>query len=114
MTPTIAAVRKAGAVDARYTVVRLRLEIAALFEQWLRLHSPLSADSTLARIRDLQDGELYRSDFAMRIKGRSEYATLLAHRFALAKKRLRFAGAPELCADLFKSPPVSNGQMSLF
>jgi len=101
--------------DAGYTVVRLRLEIASLFEQWLRLHFPLSADRTLARIRDLRDGELYRSDFATRMKARSsKYATLLTHRFSLAKTRLKFAGAPESRADLFKAPTVSNGLMGLF
>ena len=114
MEAVLQAVRDAGAVDAEYTVVRLPLEIAALFEQWLKLHFPLSAARTLARIRDLRDGRLYRSDFATRMKGRGEYASLLARRFQLARKRLEFAGAPTLRADLFRPPTPSQGQMALF
>jgi DNA repair photolyase len=103
-----------GALDVRYSVIRLPLEIAELFEQWLREHYPLKAERVLTLIRDLRDGKLYRSDFAQRMHGTGPIATLLADRFKLARRRANFPGWLALDTHRFRPPKLRGPQMELF
>jgi DNA repair photolyase len=82
------AAAQAGAGRAFYTVLRLPLEVAPLFAHALHTHWPDRAERVLARVRDLHDGALYRSDFATRMKGSGVWSHLLAQRFAKACDRL--------------------------
>ena len=78
----------AGATRAGYVLLRLPLEIAQLFEEWLRLHLPDRAQRVLALVRETRGGQLYDSRFGKRQTGTGPYATMLAQRFRVAIGRL--------------------------
>ena len=84
----LAASAEAGAAHAGYILLRLPLEVAPLFEQWLHVHYPLKAEHVLSRIRDCRDGALNSPKFGERMSGNGEYAGLIAQRFRLAIRRL--------------------------
>lgn len=102
----------AGAQSAAYMMLRLPLEVAPLFEEWLAAHYPQRAAHVLSLIRQSRGGELYDSRFGSRMRGEGPFADLLAQRFAKALKRLgldRRAGFDLDCSAF--CPP--GGQMSL-
>lgn len=106
--------RDAGADVAGYTVVRLPLELKALFEEWLRAHVPNRADRVLSLIRQMRGGGLNDASFGRRTIGQGPYAALIAKRFALASARLgfeqhRFA----LDTTQFRPPPRAGDQLTL-
>ena len=103
----------AGAYSAHYVLLRLPLEIAGLFEQWLREHYPLKADRILARIRDSHGGRDYDSRFGKRMRGSGIYADLIAARFRQTCRRLGLEREVKLNCDQFQ-PPNLSGQLSLF
>ncbi|UMZ12200.1 PA0069 family radical SAM protein [Pseudomonas sp. MPFS] len=78
----------AGAQSAAYMMLRLPLEVAPLFEEWLAAHYPQRAAHILSLIRQSRGGELYDSRFGSRMRGEGPFADLLAQRFAKALKRL--------------------------
>ncbi len=106
----LAAAREAGADSARYVLLRLPLEVAPLFEDWLRHHYPQRAKRILNRIRDCRGGTLNDSEFSQRMRGSGNYAQLIAKRFDIACRHLGYGPPTELRCDLFRRP----GQMSLF
>ncbi|PWC32575.1 PA0069 family radical SAM protein [Azospirillum sp. TSO35-2] len=104
----------AGATGASYILLRLPLEIADLFEEWLRVHAPNRADRVLSLMRQSRDGALYRSGFGTRMKGSGPYAELLRGRFAIACKRLGLGGRHwQLDCSRFRPPPAAGDQLSL-
>ena len=108
------AAAEAGALSARYILVRLPLEIKDLFREWLEHHYPDRADRVLSLIRQTRDGALYRSDFDSRMRGTGTYADLLARRYQVAARRLELdRSLPELDTELFTRPP-NPGQLPLF
>jgi len=84
----LAAARDAGARTAGYVLLRLPLEIAGLFEDWLRGHFPERAEHVLSLVRQSRGGKPYDSRFGTRMRGEGVFADLLAQRFRLARKRL--------------------------
>ncbi|WBV43568.1 PA0069 family radical SAM protein [Pseudoroseomonas cervicalis] len=78
----------AGATRGGYVLLRLPLEIAGLFEDWLREHMPDRADKVLSLVRQTRGGRVYDSDFAQRMSGTGPYAEMLARRFRVAAQRL--------------------------
>jgi DNA repair photolyase len=106
--------RDAGADVARYELLRLPLEVAELFSEWLEQHYPDQAKRVLNRIRDTRDGELYRSDFTSRMTGTGDYAGLIAQRFRLAWKKLGYADPDPLNCQDFVRPALDPRQMQLF
>ncbi|MCB1857952.1 MAG: PA0069 family radical SAM protein [Gammaproteobacteria bacterium] len=107
------AARNAGAVNARYILLRLPREVAGLFSEWLETHVPQQAARILKRIRDTQGGALYRSQFGQRMSGEGPYAEMIAQRFQLARKRLGFREMEVLDCSAFSRPCASGGQLSL-
>ncbi|MBN2701334.1 MAG: PA0069 family radical SAM protein [Methylothermaceae bacterium] len=106
------AAAEAGAVSAAYMLVRLPLEVAELFEEWLHAHFPLQADHVLNRIRDIRGGRANDPRFGHRLRGEGIFADLIAKRFRIAARRFQLdADAPPLTTDLFRGQPV---QMALF
>jgi DNA repair photolyase len=102
----------AGAQSANYMLLRLPLEVAPLFEEWLRAHHPQRAEHVLSLIRQSRGGELHDSRFGARFRGEGPFSELLAQRFALASKRLglnRRRGF-ELDCSQFVAP---GGQLAL-
>ena len=108
------AARDAGASGARSTLLRLPLEVAPMFSDWLEAHAPGQAQRVLSRIRDTRGGKLYDADFAQRMSGSGHYAELLAQRFDKAARRLGYQPATPLDCSQFRKPNADGGQMSLW
>jgi len=107
------AAKEAGAQSAAYMMLRLPLEVAPLFEQWLQDHYPQRASHVLSLIRQSRGGELYDSRFGARMRGEGVFAELLAQRFARAMRRLGFEGREAQALDCSAFCPP-GGQMALF
>lgn len=107
--------RDAGAKAATYISLRLPYEVSQLFQEWLHEHRPDRAARVMARVRDSHGGKDYDPDWGKRMTGEGESAALLAHRFAIATKRLGLdVKVPRLRTDLFAKPVESGDQLSLF
>ncbi len=108
----------AGASAAGYTLLRLPLELKALFADWLAATMPARAARVLNRLRDCRDGSLYVADWGTRMSGSGTYAALLAQRFDLALRRSRLqhlaAGGRALDTTQFRPPPLPGDQLTLF
>jgi DNA repair photolyase len=107
----------AGATRAGYVLLRLPLEIAGLFTEWLEANYPDRAKKVMSLLRSAHNGEDYRSDWKVRGRGDGPYADLIAARFKNAVRRLGLNTAKlNLRTDLFRPPPLTNpgSQMSLF
>jgi DNA repair photolyase len=112
--PILEAAREAGARDAGYVLLRLPLEIKDLFREWLAEEFPNRADRVISLLRSMHGGRDYTPDFGVRQVGRGPYATQIALRFRLAKKRLRLGeDRVALRTDLFLRPGSSGQQLSL-
>jgi DNA repair photolyase len=88
----LATAAQAGATRAGYVLLRLPLEIAPMFEAWLRAHFPDRAARVLALVRETRAGALYQSRFGERQTGTGPYADMLAQRFRMAMSRLKLHG----------------------
>lgn len=111
----LAAAAGAGACDAGYALLRLPLEVAPLFEDWLARHYPDRAHHVLQRIRALRGGKLNDSAFGRRGRGHGVHADLLAQRFTRARRALSLTrGRPLDCTRFAPPPPPPEAQLSLF
>ena len=106
----------AGAATAGYVLVRLPHEVAPLFRDWLQAHLPDRAERVMAAIRQMRGGRDYDATFGARMRGRGQYAELLARRFALAHRRSGFDRRPRepLDCSAFIVPRRSSPQGELF
>ena len=106
---------EAGAKSAGTLLVRLPMEIKALFEEWLRAHVPGRAEHVLSLMRQAHGGKLYNAEWGVRQRGTGPYAELLQMRFrkAAARLGLNLERRP-LDREVFKVPPRTGDQMSLF
>jgi DNA repair photolyase len=111
----LAAARDAGAQAASMIPLRLPLEVAPLFEEWLRVHVPGQARKVLNRVRSFHGGKLYDGGFGRRMRGHGVHADLLQARFARACEALGLARRlPPLRSDLFRVPARAGDQLALF
>ncbi len=107
--------RHAGAETARYILLRLPLEIADLFSEWLDAHAPDRAKRVMGLIRETRGGKTYQSGFGRRMRGTGTYAELLARRFELAVGRLGYdQSLSALDTGRFFRPPAAGDQLDLF
>nr|WP_272213090.1 PA0069 family radical SAM protein [Marinicella sp. W31]MDC2879034.1 PA0069 family radical SAM protein [Marinicella sp. W31] len=107
--------KAAGAREASYILLRLPLEVAPLFKDWLLEHHPERYRHVMSLIRSMRGGKDYDAEFAKRMKGSGPYAWQIARRFELSAKRLGLArrgGA--LREDLFVPPDGAGTQLNLF
>lgn len=117
----LALAAEAGATHAGSLLVRLPLEVAGLFEDWLREHYPERAGRVLSLVRQCRDGRLNDARFASRMRGSGPVADLIAQRFALAARRLGLARHDDqndpqwvLDAGSFRPPRPPGTQLDLF
>ena len=80
----------AGAREAGYVLLRLPLEVAPIFKDWLLRHYPDRYRHVMSLIRSMRDGKDYDSEWGKRMKGSGPYAWQIGRRFELAAKRLGF------------------------
>ncbi len=105
----------AGAAAASMITLRLPLEVAPLFRDWLQTHMPERAARVMARVREMQGGKDYASDFGTRMTGTGIYAEMLQQRFNRVLRAARLSrDLPPLRCDLFRVPPRPGDQLSLF
>ncbi|MEO1225807.1 MAG: PA0069 family radical SAM protein [Pseudomonadota bacterium] len=115
MDAILEAAADAGAVSAGYTMLRLPLEIADLFTEWLREHAPLRADRVMSLVRQTRNGAVYDSRFGERMRGEGPIAELLNRRFNAACRRLGLNGMRfDLDYSRFAVPAATEEQPSLF
>ena len=109
----LAACARAGASEAGYVLLRLPLEIAGLFQEWLGSGFPDRASRVMSLVRGARGGKDYVSRFGERQTGTGPYADQIAARFQVALKRtglnLRHL---TLRTDLFRPP--GGVQLNLF
>ncbi|RVC56490.1 PA0069 family radical SAM protein, partial [Mesorhizobium sp. M4B.F.Ca.ET.088.02.2.1] len=80
--------RAAGAREAGYVVLRLPLEVAPIFKDWLLRHYPDRYRHVMSLIRSMRDGKDYDSEWGKRMKGAGPYAWQIGRRFEITAKRL--------------------------
>jgi DNA repair photolyase len=106
-----------GVGTAGYILVRLPLEIAPLFEEWLATHAPGKAKHVMSLIRQSRHGKAYDARWGERMTGTGPYAEMLRIRFDTACRRLglnRNRRAWRLDASRFRRPPRAGDQLDLF
>ena len=72
------AAAQAGARSAGYTIVRLPLGVAGLFDDWLGKHFPERKDKVLDRIRAMRGGRLNDARFGVRMSGEGNAAIMIS------------------------------------
>lgn len=115
----------AGAREAGYVMLRLPLEVAPLFKDWLLRSYPDRYRHVMSLIRSMRGGKDYDADWNQRMKGVGPYAWQIGRRFEMAAKRLGLnTERRQLRTDLFKGTPkpeakpaakkAPSAQLSLF
>jgi DNA repair photolyase len=111
----VEAAAEAGAICASHIVLRLPLEVSALFREWLAREFPDRAARVMARVRELHGGRDYDPAWGKRMKGEGVLARLIACRVEAARRRHGLdRGWPTLRTDLFRVPPQTGDQLALF
>ncbi len=116
MEDILAAAKDAGAVTAGYTMLRLPLELKALFKEWLETHVPNKVSHVLSLVAQSHGGKLYDSAWSKRMVGYGPYADMLSMRFDRACRRLGFnrRHTEPLDVTLFRPPTRKGDQLALF
>jgi DNA repair photolyase len=111
----LAAAKEAGAAGASWVMLRLPLEVAPLFRDWLAEHYPDRFNRVMGKVREMHGGKDYSPEWGKRMRGEGTYAALVAQRFRLAARRLGLdRPLPPLRTDLFAPPARAGDQLSLF
>jgi DNA repair photolyase len=104
----------AGAREAGYIILRLPLEVAPIFKDWLLRHYPDRYRHVISLIRSMRGGKDYDAEWGKRMKGAGPYAWQIGRRFEIAAKRLELnVEKRRLRTDLFKPPAQSGEQLML-
>jgi DNA repair photolyase len=115
MEAVLEAAAAAGATGAGYVALRLPLEIADLFQEWLATDHPGRASRVMSLVRQMRGGKTYDSDWSQRMKGQGPIADLMSQRFKAARRRYGL-DRPRADLDLtkFRVPPAAGDQIDLF
>ena len=106
--------RAAGAREAGYVVLRLPLEVAPIFKDWLLRHYPDRYRHVMSLIRSMRDGKDYDSEWGKRMKGSGPYAWQIGRRFEITAKRLGLnAERRQLRTDQFVAAANVTEQLML-
>lgn len=104
----------AGAREAGYVLLRLPLEVAPIFKDWLLRHYPDRYRHVMSLIRSMRDGKDYDSEWGKRMKGSGPYAWQIGRRFEIAAKRLGLnAERRSLRTDRFVPAAKATEQLML-
>jgi DNA repair photolyase len=112
----LTAAAQAGATQANHIILRLPLELAGIFHDWLAAHYSDRAERVRSLLRQCRGGRLNDPRFGARMRGSGPIADLIAQRFALAARRLCL-GTPseswDLATDRFVRPGADRRQLTL-
>jgi DNA repair photolyase len=87
MPAILKAAAEAGARQAGYTLVRLPLAVAELFQDWLARHYPDRKGKILQRIRTMRRGRLNEARFGFRMHGAGHHTEMISRLFRSASRR---------------------------
>jgi DNA repair photolyase len=111
----LAAVAKAGAIKAGFTLVRLPLAVAPIFTDWLERTQPTRAARVEGLIRATRGGKLNSSQFGERMHGSGQIAEQIEQTFRVfARKYQLDRPMPALDFTRFRPPMPISGQLRLF
>lgn len=104
-----------GARRAEWTMIRLPLEVADLFQEWLREYFPSRENKIMSLVRQVRGGANNNSEFFERMRGTGPIAELIHKRFMVAIRKFHLDSPPvELEVALFRDPDCGSVQLSLF
>ena len=104
-----------GASEATFILLRLPLEVSALFRDWLLRERPDRYRHVMSLIRSMRGGKDYDAKWGERMRGRGPYAEQIAKRFSLAAKRLKLnLRRRKLNTGDFVQPQKGGVQLDLF
>jgi DNA repair photolyase len=104
-----------GAREAGYVLLRLPLEVAPIFKEWLLRHQPDKFRHVMTLLRSMRGGKDYDAEWGKRMKGDGPYAWQIGRRFEVKSRQLGLnVGRLEMRTDLFEVPHIAPKQMSLF
>lgn len=103
-----------GAREAGYVLLRLPLEVAPVFKEWLLRHYPERYRHVMSLVRSMRGGKDYDAEWGKRMRGTGPYAWQIGRRFELAAKRFGLnTSRLKLRTDLFTAPIEESAQLSL-
>ena len=104
-----------GVTSAGWIMLRLPLEVAPLFREWLSLHYPDRAGKVMAIVRSVREGRDNDPAFFSRMKPQGVWADLFRTRFRKACARFALNADREVALDCSQfRRPDAGGQLSLF
>jgi DNA repair photolyase len=104
----------AGAREAGYVMLRLPLEVADIFREWLFAHAPDRASRVLSLVRQTREGKISDATFGRRMTGSGPYAWTIGRRFEMACQRLGLnRERMKLSTEHFRAPPRPGEQLTL-
>ena len=115
MPQILKAVKEAGALSARYIVLRLPLTVEPVFLDWLDRVFPEKKEKVVSRIKAIRNGKMYNSSFETRMSGEGEVAEQIANLFRVFAGKYGLLGEmPRLDFSKFHPPADARGQARLF
>ncbi len=108
------AAKEAGAMDARYVLLRLPLTVEPVFREWLHRTQPDKAEKVESLLRQTRGGKLNDSDWSQRMTGAGKIADQIRAMFSVVRKKLGFEELPVLACEHFQPPAPTQGQLRLF
>lgn len=104
-----------GAREAGYVLLRLPLEVAPLFKDWLLRNYPDRYRHVMSLVRSMRDGKDYDAEWGKRMRGTGPYAWQIGRRFEIAARKLGLnKRRTALRTDLFAPVEKGGKQLSLF
>ena len=104
-----------GARHAGWVILRLPLEVAPLFRDWLATHHPLRAKHVMSLVQQIHGGRDYDATFGKCQTGAGVYSDLIRKRFEVACKRFGLDEDREpLDTTKFRPPRANTRQQELF
>ena len=113
MERVLDAAKAQGAREAGYVLLRLTMEVADLFKEFLKSHYPDRYERVMSLVRSMRGGKDYDSSWGQRMSGSGPYAWQIGRRFEIACGRLGLnTRRQELRTDAF-APINRSAQLSL-
>lgn len=104
----------AGAREAGYVILRLPLEVAPIFKDWLLRHYPDRYRHVMSLVRSMRDGKDYDAEWGKRMRGSGPYAWQIGRRFEITCKKLGLnIERKRLRTDLFVQTKKGGEQLIL-
>ncbi len=105
----------AGAVRARWTMIRLPQEVKQLFDEWVNDRFPNQASKIFSLIRQVRAGTDNDSEFFSRMRGSGPIADMIDRRFEMALRKFGLDNSSLLLdRSKFRHQPAAPMQADIF